>query len=253
MPTDERPTEAIPGESPAPTSSAEHGSAEFRQYRFRPPAGATDMLLFRHGESAPARPDEPAPTVDGQADPALDPRGRQEAELVADRFADEEISAIYVTPLRRTAQTAAPLARRTGLSPRVEPDLREVHLGDWEGAEFHRRIAQRDPLISEMGREQRWDMLPGAESVDALHKRVRMAIERLAAAHPDERIAVFTHGGIVATIVHLATGCAPFAFLGADNGSLTHLVVTDERWVVRRFNDTGHLHTDLDRPVQALI
>ncbi|CAN5779062.1 histidine phosphatase family protein [soil metagenome] len=235
------------------TDEQHEQATEFRQHRFRVPDGATDMLLFRHGESAPARLDAPAPTVDGQADPELDPRGRQEAELVADRFADEEISAIYVTTLRRTAQTAEPLARRTGLTPHVEPDLREVHLGDWEGAEFRQRIAQGDPLTRRMGREQRWDILPGAEPAEALHKRIRLAIERIAAAHRDQRVAVFTHGGIMGTIVQLATGCTPFAFLGADNGSLTHLVVTDEHWIVRRFNDTGHLHTDLDRPVQPLI
>ena len=83
---------------------------EFRQYRFRTPEGATDMLLIRHGESAPARFDSPAATVDGQADPNLDPRGRQEADLLAERFAHE--AAIYITNLRRTAQTAAPLAAR---------------------------------------------------------------------------------------------------------------------------------------------
>jgi probable phosphoglycerate mutase len=54
-------------------------------------------------------------------------------------------------------------------------------------------------------------------------------------------------------VLHLATSCAPFAFLGADNGSITHLVVTPERWVVRRFNDTGHLGTDLDRSPQPLV
>jgi probable phosphoglycerate mutase len=226
---------------------------EYRQFRFQAPDGATDMLLIRHGESAPARFDAPAATVDGQADPDLDPRGRQEADLVADRFAAEEVSAIYVTTLRRTAQTAAPLADRLGLEPIVEPDLREVHLGDWEGAEFHQKIAEGHPLTRQMGSEQRWDVLPGSEPVDILHKRVRGAVERIAAAHRDERVAVFTHGGIIAAIVHLATGSQPFAFLGADNGSLTHLVVlADGRWIVRRFNDTGHLHTDLDRPAQPL-
>jgi probable phosphoglycerate mutase len=40
--------------------------------------------------------------------------------------------------------------------------------------------------------------------------------------------------------------------VGADNGSLSHLVITPERWVIRRFNDTGHLGTDLDKPVQPL-
>jgi probable phosphoglycerate mutase len=102
---------------------------EYRQHRFRPPPGATDMLLIRHGESAPARPDEPAPLLDGQSDPDLDPHGRQEARLVADRLRGEEVAAIYTSTLRRTAQTAEPLAAQTGLTPRADADLREVFLG----------------------------------------------------------------------------------------------------------------------------
>jgi probable phosphoglycerate mutase len=233
--------------------SSNNAPTEFRQYRFAPPPGATDLLLIRHGESAPARLDAPAPTVDGQADPDLDVRGRDEAERVANRLQDEEVSAIYVTNLRRTAQTAVPLADRLGIEPHVEPDLREVHLGDWEGAVFRMRIAERDPLAMRMFEEQRWDMIPGAENGDALLKRVRQGIERIAAAHVDQRVVVFTHGGIIAMAVHLASGSARFAFLGADNGSITHLVVTPERWIVRRFNDTGHLGTDLDRPPQPLV
>ena len=37
-----------------------------------------------------------------------------------------------------------------------------------------------------------------------------------------------------------------FAFVGADNGSITHLVISPERWFVRRFNDTAHLPGGLD-------
>jgi probable phosphoglycerate mutase len=233
--------------------SSSNASTEFRQHRFSPPPGATDILLIRHGESAPARLDAPAPTVDGQADPDLDVRGRGEAERVADRLQGEEVSAIYVTNLRRTTQTAAPLVARLDIEPRVEPDLREVHLGEWEGAVFRARIAERHPLAMQMFTEQRWDMIPGAEASDVLLKRVRQGIERIAAAHADQRVVVFTHGGVIAMVMHLATGSEPFAFLGVDNGSITHLVVTPERWIVRRFNDTGHLDTDLDRPPQPLV
>ena len=56
---------------------------------------------------------------------------------------------------------------------------------------------------------------------------------------------VFTHGGVIGTIMALATGSRRFAFIGADNASITHLVVAADRWIVRRFNDTGHLGTDL--------
>ena len=90
------------------TESDENES--YRQFRFRLPPGATDILLVRHGESAPARLDAPAPRVDGRSDPALDPQGRKEADLVAERLQHEDVAAIYVSSLRRTHETAAPLA-----------------------------------------------------------------------------------------------------------------------------------------------
>src|SRR5688572_10566806 len=123
---------------------------EYRQHRFSLPPGATDILLVRHGESQPARADEPFATVDGHADPPLDPQGLVEAERVADRLAGEEVSAVYVTTLQRTVQTAAPLAQRLGLQPRVEPGLREVHLGEWEGGVFRVLVSEGDPLAQQM-------------------------------------------------------------------------------------------------------
>lgn len=194
----------------------------------------------------------PFPLRDGHSDPPLDHRGHEEAEAIAQRLGGEEIAAIYVTPLRRTWQTAAPLARRLGLEPRVEPDLREVHLGEWEGGVFRARVQEGHPLAQRLFAEERWDVIPGAERTEALEARVRAAIGRIAAAHPDQRVVVVAHGGVIGTVVALATGGRAFAFVGADNGSLTHLVVASERWILRRFNDTGHLGTDLDRPPSPL-
>ncbi len=45
----------------------------YRQRRFQPPPGATEILLVRHGESAPEVPGQVAPQVDGHGDPALAP------------------------------------------------------------------------------------------------------------------------------------------------------------------------------------
>lgn len=230
----------------------EQTETEYRQHRFTLPSGAADLLLVRHGESQPALRDTAFPLRDGHADPPLDPRGHHEAERVADRLAGEALSAIYVTPLQRTAQTAAPLAERLGIEPRVEADLREVHLGEWEGAAFRVRMSEGDPLGRRLFAEERWDVIPGAEPMSTLAARVRAGIARIAAAHPDQRVAVFTHGGVIGTAVGLATQGRAFAFVGADNASITHLVVAGDRWILRRFNDTGHLGTDLDRPPEAL-
>lgn len=217
-------------------------TTEHRQHRFVLPPGGTDILLVRHGESAPAREDEPFPMVDGHGDPPLAPEGEREAILVGERLAVEPIDAVYVSGLRRTVQTAAPLAKRLGSTPAVEPGLREVKLGDWEGGLFRIRVAENHAIAQRMFATQRWDAIPNAESTEDLAARVRAAIERIAAAHPDQRVAVFTHGGVIGQAMAMATGARPFAFIGADNASITQLVVAGENWFARRFNDTAHLH-----------
>jgi probable phosphoglycerate mutase len=213
----------------------------YRQLRFRRPPGACELLLVRHGESAPARDGDPFPLVDGHGDPPLDPVGRDQAGRVADRLANEPITAIYVSTLRRTAETAAPLAARLGLEPRVEPDLREVYLGEWEGGTFRKHVAEGHPVAQRMYAEQRWDVIPGAEPSDAFAARVRGAIVRISAAHPGETVAVVSHGGVIGQVMAEASGSRPFAFSGSDNAAVSHLVVTDDRWVIRRYNDTAHL------------
>jgi probable phosphoglycerate mutase len=218
---------------------------EYPQARFAPPPGATDLLLVRHGQSAPAREGEPFPLVDGQGDPPLTELGREQGRAVGRRLAGAGLAAVYVTTLQRTRQTAQPLLDATGLEARVEPDLREVHLGEWEGGVFRQRVAEGDPLAVRMVEEERWDVIPGAESSAALAERVGGAIRRMCAAHPDQRVAVVTHGGVIGQVLALATGSRPFAFSGADNGSLSQLVVAGDRWRLRRFNDTAHLPDDL--------
>jgi probable phosphoglycerate mutase len=213
----------------------------YRQHRYVPPPGATEVLLVRHGESEPADPEHPFALVDGHGDPPLDPVGHEQAELLANRLAGERIAAIYVTTLRRTVETAAPLARRLGLEPRVERDLREVFLGEWEGGLFRVMAVQRHPAFVQAMEEQRWDAIPGAEPAGEFSDRVWAGMNRIVAAHPDERVVVVSHGGVIGQILADATGSRPFAFAGADNASISHVVIHDGRIVLRRFNDITHL------------
>ena len=93
----------------------------YHQRQFALPAGATEVILVRHGASEPATPGKPFPLLDGHGDPALAPEGQAQALAVAEHLAGEGLSALFVTTLGRTHQTAAPLAERTGLDPAVVP------------------------------------------------------------------------------------------------------------------------------------
>jgi len=218
-----------------------HPVHAYRQVHFAPPPGSTRILLVRHGESEPAVDGRSFALLDGQGDPGLAPEGRTQALRVCDRLAREQIDAIYVTTLRRTAQTAAPLARSLSLVPVVEADLREVFVGEWEGGALRKKIVERDPIAVRMLAEQRWDVIPGAEAQTAFSARVRRGVERIAAAHADQQVALFTHGGVIGEILAQAVGSEPFAFAQSDNASISLAVITPGRWVLRRFNDVAHL------------
>ena len=227
----------------------------FPQSRFSPPPGATEILLVRHGESAPHVNGEAFDLVDGHGDPPLAPSGVEQAELAAQRLIDtgERIAAVYVTTLQRTVQTAQPLVDRLALTPIVVADLREVFLGDWEGGEFRKRVADGDPIAQLMYVEQRWDVIPGGEPAHQFENRVRRGIERVAAEHPDQLVVAVVHGGVIGQIMNIATGSTGFAFTGSDNASISHLVVDGDRWVVRCWNDTSHLSPTFSAAAEPLI
>ena len=218
---------------------------EYRQTSFTAPPGATEIILVRHGESRAATPAQPFPLVDGHGDPELHENGHRQAEAVGLRLRAEPIDAIYVTSLRRTAETAAPLANHLGLQPIVEPDLREVFLGEWEGGVLRQKAHENDPIYLQMREEQRWDVIPGAESWQQLHERLMRGLGRIHAQHVDQRVVAVVHGGVIAHIVAHASGARPFAFQGADNGSISHIVMLNDTIIVRSFNDSVHVRDTL--------
>lgn len=214
---------------------------EYRQHVYSPPVGATDLILIRHGESEAARPGKSFPLKDGHGDPALHPAGKRQAIAVGQRLKSLPLDALYVTTLQRTHQTAAPLAAHQGLTPIVEPDLREVFLGDWDGGEYRIRAAEGHQAFQRAIALQEWGEIPGAETTAGLHARVRRALMRIAGNHLDQRVAAVVHGGVIGAALSIASGAPPFAFNGAANGSISRIVLLGDTMVVRGFNDVAHL------------
>jgi probable phosphoglycerate mutase len=201
------------------------------------------VILVRHGASAAAVPGEPFESLEGQSDPPLAPEGERQAQAVAARLAQEPFAGLFVTPLRRTAETAAPLAAATGHEPVVVPELREVRLGEWEGGELRIRAAQRDPLFFKVIEAERWDAIPGAEPAEEFAERVRAGLGKvIEAVGPGALAVAVVHGGVIGELARQATRSRPFAFVHSDNASITRLVVfADGRQLLRSFNDVAHL------------
>jgi probable phosphoglycerate mutase len=216
----------------------------YSQRAFTPPPDSTELIIVRHGASAPIGPGESWPMTDGHGDPPLTPAGKAQAATVAERLHGEPLRKLFVTPLQRTSQSAEPLVAATGLRPVVIADLREVHLGEWEGGEYRIRLADRDPLAMRALIEERWDVIPGAEAMDALAERVGAGLDRmLSEIGPGGTGVAVLHGGIIGELCRQVTRSRPFAFVHADNCSITRVVQfpTGHR-LLRSFNDTAHLN-----------
>lgn len=183
---------------------------------------------------------QPFDLKDGHGDPFLSERGLWQADQVGTRLANEPISAMYASTLTRTQQTAAPLAGALGLTPRIDARLREIYLGEFEGGLFREMSAQNHPAVAAFRESQEWGEIPGAETNEVFQSRVVEAVTEIAAAHADEVVGVFCHGGVIAALMAYALGRNDFAFMGARNASLSFLSVGPDRWTVRLFNDASH-------------
>ena len=131
------------------------------------------------------------------------------------------------------------------MTPIVEAGLKEVFLGDWEGGVMRIRAAAGDPIFTQMQEQQRWDVIPGAESLETLNTRVMAGLTRIHQAHPNEKVVAVVHGGVIGHIMAHATGAQAFAFNGADNGSISRIVIHGEEIKVRGFNDNAHVSSTL--------
>ncbi len=213
------------------------------QRPFTAPDDAKEVVLVRHGSVGRAPAGSEAPPIGRQTNPPLSDDGRRQAEATAARLAPEPIAAVFVTPLRRTGETAAPLLERVAFEPVVLEDLREVELGDWEHGELSRRAVRGDPEFARVMQEERWDLIPNAEPAADFAERVGRGIAEAAeAAGPGTVAVAFTHSAVIAEACRQVTSSTPFAFLTVSNGSLTRLVrMASGRWVLVSFNETAHL------------
>jgi probable phosphoglycerate mutase len=213
------------------------------QRPFSAPDGAQELVLVRHGAVVSPTPVEPGRPLGRQNDPPLDERGRHQAAALAVRLEEEPISQVFVTPLRRTVETAQPLLDLKAYEPAISEDLREVELGDWEHGELSRRAAAGDPEFQRVMSEQRWELIPNAEPAAAFAERVERGMaEAAAAAAPGSVAVVFTHSAVIAEACRIVTRSEPFAFLTVSNASLTRLVrMPQGQWLLVSFNETAHL------------
>ena len=147
-----------------------------------------ELILIRHGLPVSKVSEDGAP-----ADPPLSEVGRAQAEAVGEWLAEESIDRIIVSPLRRAQETAAPLARRLGIEPEIEPRI----------AEYDRESDTYIPLeeLRELDYEAWRDFMrrgyPEGLDLESFRHGVVTACDEVIAENPGRRVALVCHGGVI--------------------------------------------------------
>ena len=200
------------------------------------PPKPTLVLLVRHGQT---------PTT-GKVLPGRAPglhlaeKGQQQAQAAADRIGLlERVGAVYASPLERTKETAAPIAKATGNRVRVEKGLLECEFGEWTGQSL--KVLNKKPEWRTVQRNPSGFRFPGGESFTEMQVRITDALARLVAAHPGETVVAVSHADpIKAAVAHAAgTHLDLFQRFVVSPCSVTAILYTSEGPIVLAVNSTG--------------
>lgn len=211
---------------------------------------STRILLVRHGETD----DNKNLVFQGQEGRGLNARGREQAALLAARLvkAGARPGALVSSDLDRARETAEILGAVLGLAPELDPDLREVYLGGWQGLSYD-QIAQKFPEEWAAWRNGEDVRRGGGETYAELAARMARALDRAAVAHEGGATLVVSHGAAIKSFVGRVLGIGTpgmRAFRVAVNTGVTVVErEADQSWRLTVWNDAAHL---IDPVAEAL-
>lgn len=199
----------------------------------------TTLILIRHGETHYNRDRR----YQGHKDTPLTRKGKKQAKDIALRLSNEPLDAIYSSDLKRTRYTAEVINRYHSLMINILPQLREIDFGGWEGKTHDEIQREWKGLLDEWENEPSKIRIPRGESIKDLAERIRSTIKKIVSNHPDQRVAVITHGGPIRIILidALGLGLDDWWKTIASNGGISIIEYQSKKAKVLLQNDTSHL------------
>jgi len=205
----------------------------------------TELIFVRHAEQDV--PDRQGGPVGDAIDPPLSERGLQQAALVGERFATENVHAVYASPLRRALETGQQIARHHRLTPVVMPDLREIEVfRDIPAEKSAIDFLGRSPLLGireRMIHEKRWDVYPYSESSFEFQKRTVNAVEAIIAENEGKRVVIACHGGVINSYIGHIIGVEYDMFFRPAHTAVNVVYAAQGIRALQSLNDIHHLQT----------
>lgn len=199
----------------------------------------TQILLIRHAVNDFVKTNKLAGWTPGVH---LNDEGREQAEALGKRLSHVPIRHLYASPLERTMETAEAIQRHQS-SLEIVPNLEigEVRYGDWEGQSIAvLRARKMWQLVQETPSRA---YFPSGETMRGVQERAVNEIERLAAAHPRELVAVVSHADLIKMVMahYLGMHLDLFQRIVISPASISTLMLGFGRPYVATMNDVAHI------------
>jgi broad specificity phosphatase PhoE len=200
----------------------------------------TRLYLVRHGATELTAEDR----FSGAVGVELSDEGRAQAGRLGERLQDEDLTALYSSPLSRTMETARIVSGHCALPIDTRDGLREISHGRWEGL-TRREVEARYPDEYAAWEEDPFTFAPEeGESGVAVLARALPVIREIVTRHRGERVLVVSHKATIRLVLSSLLGFDPRGYRDRLDQAPACVNVLDFRDPVRvrlmLFNDTSH-------------
>jgi phosphoserine phosphatase len=208
------------------------------------------IILIRHGETEWNR----LHRFQGRSDIALNEKGTMQARALAKALQNEDITAIYTSPLKRAVGTAQHIKKfHTSLPLIKEPGFLEMDLGDFEG------MAGKQWAISYPLFRAQWEkspaslFMPGGESLVEVQSRAVQALKRISenlCPGSTSTIVICSHNFVITSLLCFVADISlnRFREMRQDTASLNVIFTDGMIWRIGTVNDRRHLETSENLP-----
>ena len=204
----------------------------------------TKVYIIRHAEAE----GNLYRRVHGWYNSLITDNGYRQIAALRGRFAGVHIDAVYSSDLFRTMTTATAIYPGHGLELNTTPALREIGVGVWEDkpwGDLERHDAMRLIRFNHASPEFQ---VEGGETFAQVQARMKGAVLDIAARHPGQTVALFSHGSAIRCLQAAIRGLGPGEMDGlghSDNTAVTCLEIEGERARIVFENDNSHLPEEI--------
>ena len=203
-----------------------------------------ELYLIRHGQTDYSRENR----FCGSIDPPLNAIGLEMAHAFSEHWGDEKWDAIYCSPMTRTQQTCAEIAKRAGVTPVLDPGLREISYGEWESLRHEDAKEKFPDAYAYWSQDPASRGTPGGETAFEVAARAALVLERIRRDHGEGRVLIVSHKATIRIISCALLGLDVRLFrerIGQPVAALTRFEIRKSGALLTSLGDVSHLPAHL--------